>query len=631
MDISAVAPRSESFDQPRTADAEPPRWQLAVACVLVLIAVAPILVVVALRTGHAYSPAGDIGAIDLRVRDVWSSHTPLVGPYGNHGWDHPGPLLFYLLSLPSLLAGHAAWGAQVGGALLQGVAIVWLAVLTWRRGRLALLATAMVGISLLANSMAPEQVRDPWNPHVALPFFVLFLFQAWLLATGEAKQLPWAVVVATFLVQTHVVYLPLVLAAGGVVVVYRVDDLRRARGAAPVPATGSGWRRAVGWSVVVGGLLWLPPLIDVLINWPGNLGEVASYFAHPGRSIQSHIGFGEGARLLAAEFAPTPDWLRGTSGVGFAGFPEGQSVAWFVIPIALVALGIVVAHRRREVATVRHLVLVAVLGVAACLALSRVEGQPLPYLFLWRPVIAIALVLGVGWALLSGTAAVRRYGAVAGSVVAVLLLLWGSGQYTVDVARNSDHDSPAERATASLARQLERRGIPRGGVILRLDEKGLLQLQRGVLDELSRRSDAVFVDENEAYQYRDGLARDPASVGRVWWVAESGAALAELMATPGAHLVASWSPLDARSEHRARELSSQLRAELHAAQRPDLVAALDGPFLELLTEHVPDVDHSAARELTALNVKAANRGGPRTGVVSFAPGDAPARIDVSGL
>jgi hypothetical protein len=102
------------------------------------------------------------------------------------------------------------------------------------------------------------------------------------------------------------------------------------------------------------------------------------------------------------------------------------------------------------------------------------------------------------------------------------------------------------------------------------------------------------------------------------------------MAQPGAHLIASWSPLEPASERRARRLSSRLRAQFRALQRPDLDTALDGPFVALFTDHVEGVDHAAARELTALNVRAARAGGPRAGVVSFAPGDAPARLDLSG-
>ena len=116
----------------------------------------------------------------------------------------------------------------------------------WRRGGLALLATAMVGVSLLANSMSPLLVHDPWNPHIALPFFVLFVFQAWLLATGDAKQLPGAVAVATFVVQTHVVYLPLVAGAAAVVVGCRLIDRRPPCGDVPVEVTARAWRRAAG-------------------------------------------------------------------------------------------------------------------------------------------------------------------------------------------------------------------------------------------------------------------------------------------------------------------------------------------------------------------------------------------------
>ena len=248
----------------------------------------------------------------------------------------------------------------------------------------------------------------------------------------------------------------------------------------------------------------------------------------------------------------------------------------------------------------RFLALSSALALAGWFALSHVEGQTIPYLFLWRPVIAIALVLGVGWALLAGTRVVERYGAVAGPVLAVLVVAWGSIAYAVDVADVSSKDTGPERATASLARQLERHGIPADGAILRLQESSLTQLQRGILDELDRDHDDVFIDQNLAYQYRDDRAAAPDSVGQVWWVAEGGAALAELMAQPGGRLIASWSPLTPREERRARALSSRLRSQFHAIDRTDLDAQLDTPFLALVTQDLDGVDHAAARELAAL-------------------------------
>lgn len=145
----------------------------AFAVLLVLLALRPYLVLLVTRIGHLYTPEGDNGTIDLRVRDVWSLHPPLVGPYSTFGWNHPGPLLFYAPAIPSLLSGFAAWGTQVGGALLQGLAVVWLAWLAWRRGRLPLLGVTMVGVGLLALATSPFVVRNPWNPYVPFPFFAL--------------------------------------------------------------------------------------------------------------------------------------------------------------------------------------------------------------------------------------------------------------------------------------------------------------------------------------------------------------------------------------------------------------------------------------------------------------------------
>ena len=102
------------------------------------------------------------------------------------------------------------------------------------------------------------------------------------------------------------------------------------------------------------------------------------------------------------------DWLRGHGDYGFAGLADGRSAALLLIPVVLLAVGIVAARRRGERDTVRFLALTASLGVAGWFALSRIEGQTIPYLFLWRPVLAIAIVLGVEWALGSGAQLVRR-------------------------------------------------------------------------------------------------------------------------------------------------------------------------------------------------------------------------------
>jgi hypothetical protein len=600
--------------------ATPRARERAFAVVLVVCALAPYLVLVATRVGHSYTPEGDNGTIDLRVRDVWSLHPPLVGPYSTFGWNHPGPLLFYALAIPSLVSGFAAWGTQVGGALLQGLAVAWLAWLAWRRGRLPLLAVSMVGVGLLALATNPFVVRNPWNPYVPLPFFALFVFQAWLVATGEARALVGATVVATFIVQTHVGYAPLVLAASLVGVACVLFDRRRGT------TSDLRWGRALVWSVAIGFILWLPPIVDLVLHPPGNLRVVARYFIDPGRSVLPRLGLEQGARLMATEFAPVPPWLGGHGDLGFAAFPTGRSVLWLLVPAFLVTVGIVAARRRHDVAAVRFLLLAGVLVVAGCLAMARAEGNPFEYVFLWRSVPAIALALGTGWAVVAGTALTRGASRVVGAVAAVAVLVWGSLGLAVDVYHASVDDLPAERATASLSRQLLDHGVPSTGVLLRLQRSSGVQLMRGIHDELLRHDQRVFVDEDVGYQFGDGRAAMPADVGRVWWVADNGAAVAELSSRPGASEIASWSPLPPAQERRAREVSSRLFRQLEAIDRPDLVSQLNGPFFALLTAHLEGIDHRAAKELMGLNDRAARRGGPRSAIFSFAPAAAPGAL-----
>lgn len=61
---------------------------------------------------------------ELRVRDVWSSHPPLIGlggrigPVGADQGSHPGPLSFWVLSPFYQLLGGDAWALKAATAAL---------------------------------------------------------------------------------------------------------------------------------------------------------------------------------------------------------------------------------------------------------------------------------------------------------------------------------------------------------------------------------------------------------------------------------------------------------------------------------------------------------------------------------
>ena len=179
---------------------------------LVVLTVAPVVAAAVSLVGRHWHPASDLAIQLLQIDDVGSRHTPLTGVHSRYGWDHPGPLLLWLLAPFDRLFGPT--GVLVGVAVLNIAALLGALVIARRRGGVTL--TAVVAAMLLVLTLANDTdlFVNPWNPWVAvLPFFTYVLL-AWSVADGDVGTLPWLVGVGTFVVQAHVGYAPLVLGAG---------------------------------------------------------------------------------------------------------------------------------------------------------------------------------------------------------------------------------------------------------------------------------------------------------------------------------------------------------------------------------------------------------------------------------
>jgi hypothetical protein len=560
-----------------------------------------------------------MGMIDLRVRDVWSADIPLVGPFSRYGWNHPGPLLFWLLAIPSGVFGQPAWATLVGGAVLQGIAIVWLALLAWRRGGLPMVSVALVGVTLVYVSTDSRTMLEPWNPNIAMPFFVLFVFQSWLLATGDAGVLPGAALVGTFLVQTHIGYAPLVATSAFTVLVFALLD-RRAR---KTDSGWSSWRRPVLISVAIVSVLWLPVVIEQISSSYGNLSRIADYFT--GGNADPVVGFTGGLRLMASEFRVPPPWLGGSEDSNvFTGAASESSPLLLLIPILLLGLGLYLARGRAATPARRFVLLAGALLVTGIVTLSRVTGIPYHYLFQWRSAVAVAIVLTVGWAITRAARVSRwRYAPLSGAVAAFVVVALGSGGLAGSIVNHPADVSEFEPATKKIARELERHRVPPGGVILRLDTASLIALQRGVFDELDRSGMSVFVDESLDYQFGSRRGAAPHDVEEVWWVGENGRSLTYLSSLPGAEVIARSTPLAPDEEQEAVVLERRVLDGLVAAGREDLAHHLDGPLLPFALGQVPGVGQGDVARLTALNAKVVEKGGCRCGVVALRPDVAP--------
>ena len=188
-------------------------WRCAPPVAAGLAAAIPVLVSTANAVSAGWVPAGDDGIIATRGWDVLSAHTPNVGQYSEAGLvishqilHSPGPMLYWLIALP------ARFGSVTSIALTMGIvntlAIIGAVALARRRGGLVLMFAAAIGIALLCQSLPSESLHDIWNPAAGLFPFLLLIFLGWSVACGDVGLLPLTALLASFVVQTHLMYAP---------------------------------------------------------------------------------------------------------------------------------------------------------------------------------------------------------------------------------------------------------------------------------------------------------------------------------------------------------------------------------------------------------------------------------------
>lgn len=583
----------------------------AVALLVTAIALLPVIAVVVTRSGRTWVPAQDLALIDLRVRDVWSHNAPLIGPYSRFGWSHPGPVLFYALAIPSALAGRSAWATLVGGALLQGIAICALARHAWRRGGLALLSAAMVLLALSYVQFGALMLLQPWNPRIAFPFFALFVFQAWAIAEGDLRQAPWAVLVASLLVQTHVGYLPFV---GALAIWAAIRGLRSDHRSTVPP------RRLVIAMGVVVAAIWAPVVANELLPGRANVRPMVQYFTSAHGAV---AGLHNAAGFLAAEFRFPFPWLGGKELVNpVTHIAEPASLLWLVAPVLLFSLAVITSWRSADVRSRRALELAALLLVVAVASISRIGGGLSAYLFYWRVFVAL-FFLGVTFATLARRVGLfeHRGGAKALQVALLVALLLSAGSVARDVWAEREAVRPYETTVAETMQQLRARGLPRKVVSIKPVGSGLGGSYLGLINELDRSGVPVRVDPSISYQF--GFTRKARSqdVSAVWLVLESGYLIERISKLPGTRVLATTTPLSSTDEARLRLLEDEVTSQLEAAGRPDLLGSLDTALVGFATNSVAGVDHVAVDRIAQMNSKVAAGREARTAVVAVAPRD----------
>ena len=213
---------------------------------------------------------------DLAVTELYTELATrgrlLVGPYSRFGWNHPGPLYFYVQAPFYAASGRRAaalYGVAVAINVLAIAALAWIVARTNRGPLLVFVTAACVMFPWRAPEVAGESLdgaRTPSSPASRSSSSA----RRW--PAAAQRLLPLAVVVASFITQTHVSFVPTVAVLSAIACVAL-------------------WRRKEGWmdgrsprsilnaSAWVAFALWLLPVAEALSSAGGNLAALWGGFS----------------------------------------------------------------------------------------------------------------------------------------------------------------------------------------------------------------------------------------------------------------------------------------------------------------------------------------------------------------
>ncbi len=371
-------------------------WRVAAVWGVVALAVG-LLAWVRTAPYPPFSSAGDIAMLETYTLHATDGRA-LLGPYSRFGWNHPGPLLFYLLAPGYALSGYRTTALYVGSAVLNVAA---LALVTWAVARFARPAFAIACAATAALFMfrIQESIASAWTPHVlVLPMMALVVIGA-AVAIGRIRWIVPLAIVASFLVQTHVGAVPTVAA---IVLVAVTAGL-----VWPPPDEPRDWRlirrvlNATAWTLAA---LWLLPVAQELSSHPGNLSALWHFFTTADDSPH-HLR--PSVRLWA-------DLLTGVVRPGFEVAwgnrvrvsPDTMAVRVAAMELVLLVLATIGARTERRTFHRRFGVLLIVACVVSCVSVTRIRGELLHYVIFWVSGLG-ALVAAFGASFLVEVATAR--------------------------------------------------------------------------------------------------------------------------------------------------------------------------------------------------------------------------------
>jgi hypothetical protein len=252
-------------------------------------------------------------------------------------------------------------------------------------------------------------------------------------------------------------------------------------------------------------------------------------------------------------------------------------------------------------------------------ALVLVRGRAVPYLFLWRIVAGVAVVvlsLTIAVELLArGRWAPARW---AWTGILAVVVLVASGSFADRVAAASGPVDPFEPMEASVLAQLHSESQPNAPVLIRTWGNTNDGLAVGLIDELAREHKPVFVDPSLGFEFGYDRTATPRAVRSILVVMEDSALYTLASSYPGADVLAVSQPLPADQQTQLINLQRHLDAVLVKDGQPDLRASIGNPFVTAQLAGLPGISSRDLALLSQLDTAVSDHG-CLCSVVAFPP------------
>ena len=309
-------------------------------------------------------------------------------------------------------------------------------------------------------------------------------------------------------------------------------------------------------------VLWLPVIIQQVVDSPGNLTEVVRYFKDPNGATHS---LAQGYRLVSGQFELTPQWLTGHLDViPFSGEPYLLYSAPLPLLLIPLAIALVAFWRWRYSKANRLGVVLLVALIVGLFSVARIAGPAYAYRLQWTwflGTLAFIMVLWAAWTLIARRTRASDPGQRVLLAVTLSVLVVLSGINTVRATRPGAPQDDMSSALNKLGPGIEAALPKTHGDVLVLSTPAAYRYQPGVVRYLERRGVPVRVDRSLEDIYGTHRVHQPDAPLRGAITIAADEDFDERITSPHLRLVAYWGTRTPEE----RTTTLMRRAELQAA------------------------------------------------------------------